>query len=81
MQAPVWHPRDIRVFSEMGKLSLVNRNALHLYPWPKDLDWYLARSSHKLNMASTAIPSPRQTLEPPHGTLEVTETYIGTNSH
>lgn len=80
VQAPVWHLRDIRVFSEVGKLFLINRNALHLYPWPKDLDWYLDRSSHKLNMASMAIPSTRQTLELPHGTLEFMEAYIGTNS-
>lgn len=73
---------------ERGHLSLINRNAFHLYIQLKDLGCYLDRSNHKLNVAPMAIPFTRQTLmlphrtlELPHGTLGFPETYIGNCSH
>lgn len=74
--------------SEIGNLSSINRNSFHLYIRLKDLDCYLDRSNHKLNVAPMAIVFTRQTLMPPHRTRELPhgalgfpETYIGNYSH
>lgn len=78
IQAPMCYPSGHQsIHQRWQTLSLINRKAFHLYLEPKGLD----RSSHKLNLATVAIPSISQTLEQPCGIIEFTGTYIGNRCH